>query len=290
MKIKTLITLSALIFTGTLLTYCQTDSEGYKTAKSGMKYKFHEENDTARAAKESDIVHVSMKYYVHDSLLFDSKMVSQPIQFPIVKSIFKGDLYEGLSMMHRGDSASFKMNADSTFIKMFRARELPKFVHKNDIVKFEIKMIDVATEEEFQAKKAAELAGLKAKGDQTLLDYISKEGIIVQPTASGLYFIETVKGKGPNAEAGQTVSVHYIGTFTNGTEFDSSVKRGKPIEFVLGQKKVIAGWDEAIMLMNKGCKAKLVIPAALAYGERGGGSIPPFTPLVFEVELVDILK
>jgi FKBP-type peptidyl-prolyl cis-trans isomerase len=208
----------------------------------------------------------------------------------LIKSTFKGDFYEGLAMMHKGDSASFKCNADSTFIKMFRARALPKFVRKNDIVTFKVRMSDVSSPEEFKAKKDAELSQLREKGDQVLKDYIAKEAITVQPTQSGLYFIETLKGKGDNAKAGEKVSVHYTGTFTDGTKFDSSLDRGKPIEFVLGQGQVIKGWDEAIMLMNKGCKAKLVIPASMAYGERGAGSIPPFTPLVFDVELMDIIK
>jgi FKBP-type peptidyl-prolyl cis-trans isomerase len=273
-----------------MLTYCQTDSEGYKTAESGLKYKIHESSDTARAAKEADIITIAMKYYIHDSLLFDSKNIQQPIQFPIVKPTFKGDFYEGLAMLHSGDSASFKCNADSIFLKMFRARALPKFVKPNDVVRFEVRLVNVVSPEEFEAQKQNELSQLRAKGDQTMKDYLVKEGISVQPTATGLYFIETVKGKGEMAKAGQKVSVHYTGTFTDGTKFDSSFDRNKPIEFMLGQGQVIKGWDEGIMMMNKGAKAKLIIPASLGYGERGAGSIPPFTPLVFEVELVDIIK
>jgi len=192
--------------------------------------------------------------------------------------------------MKRNDSASFKCNADSTFIKMFRARTLPKFVKPNDIVRFDVKMINVSSADEFEAMKKANLAQLQAKGDQTLKDYITKEGITVQPTESGLYYIETTKGQGEKVKAGQKVSVHYTGTFTDGTKFDSSFDRNKPLEFVVGQNQVIKGWDEGLMLMNKGAKAKLIIPAALAYGDRGAGSIPPYTPLVFEVYLVDILK
>jgi FKBP-type peptidyl-prolyl cis-trans isomerase len=289
MRLKSFISVSALVITGTMLTYCQTDSEGFKTNDSGLKYKFHVSSDTAKAAKESDIITISMKYYIHDSLLFNSEKIHQPIQFPIVKPTFKGDFYEGLAMLHRGDSASFKCNADSIFLKMFKARALPKFVKLNDVVRFDVKLLNVASPEEFEAQKKAELAQLNAKGDQTLKDYIAKENITVQPTASGLYYIETVKGKGEIAKAGQKVSVHYTGTFTDGTKFDSSIGK-KPLEFVVGQGQVIKGWDEGIMLMNKGAKAKLVIPANLAYGERGAGSIPPYTPLVFEVELVDILK
>ncbi|WKZ36801.1 MAG: FKBP-type peptidyl-prolyl cis-trans isomerase [Anaerolineales bacterium] len=108
-------------------------------------------------------------------------------------------------------------------------------------------------------------------------------------TASGLEYIEVEAGTGVQAEAGKTVSVHYTGKFQDGKVFDSSIPRGEPITFQLGRGNVINGWDEGIALMKVGGKAQLVIPPALAYGERGaGGVIPPNATLIFDVELVDV--
>ena len=108
-------------------------------------------------------------------------------------------------------------------------------------------------------------------------------------TASGLEYIEVEAGTGAQAAAGKTVSVHYTGKFPDGKVFDSSVSRGEPITFQLGAGRVIKGWDEGIALMKVGGKAQLVIPPALAYGERGaGGVIPPHATLVFDVELVAV--
>jgi len=95
--------------------------------------------------------------------------------------------------------------------------------------------------------------------------------------------------QGELAIAGKTVSVHYTGYLENGTVFDSSISRGEPISFPLGQGRVIKGWDEGIALLKVGEKARLLIPSALAYGNRGaGGLIPPGADLIFDVELVGV--
>ncbi len=108
-------------------------------------------------------------------------------------------------------------------------------------------------------------------------------------TTSGLDYNEVILGTGAQAVAGKTVKVHYTGKFLDDKVFDSSVSRGEPIEFVLGQGRVIKGWDEGIALMKAGGKAVLTIPPQLAYGERGaGGVIPPNATLVFDVELVEV--
>jgi FKBP-type peptidyl-prolyl cis-trans isomerase FkpA len=108
-------------------------------------------------------------------------------------------------------------------------------------------------------------------------------------TASGLGYTELKPGKGPSPTATDKVKVNYRGTLTDGTEFDSSYKRGQPAEFPLN--RVIPCWTEGVQKMKVGGKAKLTCPASIAYGDRGaGGVIPPGATLIFEIELLSIEK
>jgi len=108
-------------------------------------------------------------------------------------------------------------------------------------------------------------------------------------TSSGLGYTIIEQGDGPQPQPGDVVSVHYTGTLTDGTKFDSSYDRDDPYEFTLGQGAVIKGWDEGIALLNEGGRAVLFIPPDLGYGDQGAGDvIPPGATLVFEVELVAV--
>ncbi len=111
----------------------------------------------------------------------------------------------------------------------------------------------------------------------------------IHKLASGLIYEDLIVGNGTMADPGLTVTVHYTGWLSNGTQFQSSVEMGRPYTFQLGSNAVIAGWDQGIKGMRMGGKRKLTIPPDMAYGARGSGeTIPPNATLVFEVELLGV--
>ena len=137
---------------------------------------------------------------------------------------------------------------------------------------------------EQQAQAAAVGQSNLVAGQEFLAENATKEG--VQTTASGLQYKVITMGDGAKPVATDTVKVHYRGTLLDGTEFDSSYARNEPISF--GLNRVIAGWTEGVQLMPIGSKFMFYIAPDLAYGEGGGGPIPPNSTLIFEVELLDI--
>ena len=148
----------------------------------------------------------------------------------------------------------------------------------------EVRETMMAFEKDMQQKQAETAQKNAAEADKFLAANKSKEG--VKTTESGLQYKVLKEGSGAQPKSSDTVTVNYRGTLMDGTEFDSSYKRGQPATFPVGG--VIKGWTEALQLMKVGSKFQLFIPANLAYGEQGRPGIPPNSLLIFEVELMDV--
>ncbi len=268
----------------------------YQLDESGLKYYFHVQTGNEKP-QLGEIVSLEMMYRVKEEILFDSRAAGMPMFLEMMEAEYPGDIYTALSMMAEGDSASFAMDAEEFFLVTAGMMQLPDFLEEGDEIIFEIGMLSIMDEEAFaqeqermmeeQMRESMERA---EQEEGLMLEYLDSEGITVQPTGSGLYYVEQEAGSGPQPQPGDVVAVHYEGRLLDGTVFDSSIERGQPIEFPLGQGRVIPGWDEGVALMRVGGRATLIIPSYLAYGERGAGrDIPPFSSLVFDVELVDII-
>lgn len=288
MKKTILIIAVMLMAAGTIFVSCDSNKGGFDTTDDGLLYKFHKKGNDTVKPKLGDYISIDMIYATEDTVIFDSKTLPQVMKLPMVEPSYKGDIYDGISMMTIGDSVTFICNADSVFLKLFRMPAMPPEFDSVDNIYFHIKLNDIETLEEVKAAQEAELKILKGEETKKRYDFLENKYPDVQPVASGLYYIENKEGKGSTPETGKTVVVNYKGMFLDGTVFDSSFDRDEPIEFVLGQGQVIRGWDEGIGMMRKGGSATFVIPSDLAYGPQGRSGIPPYSTLVFEVELIDI--
>ena len=176
----------------------------------------------------------------------------------VVNAIEQGDILETLKIVRVGDAAN---------------------AFKGDQATFDNMIAEMTAAEDAHAKKEYDTA-------MAVLEEAYPGQM--QTTESGLKFIVVQAGEGPKPQAGTSIRAHYTGKFLSGRVFDSSVQRGEPFEFEVGMGRVIKGWDEALLDMQKGEKRILVIPSNLGYGERGYPPIiPPRATLVFDVELVD---
>jgi hypothetical protein len=249
--------------------------KGYEKTDTGLYYKFKERNPEGKQPQMGNFLFMTVSYYSDNDSV--PKFEAREIRDILRESLFVEDIYAAYAMLKEGEEAEFIIKADSFFYYM-GGGQIPSFITSENVLFFTIKMEGVKTMED-----------LKIEEEESLKNYITENNITVTPTASGLFYIETEKGKGAKVEDGKTVSVHYTGKFLDGELFDSSIQRGRPISFTVGVEPMIPGFIEGILLMNKGGKATFILPSEIAYGMGDQSSlILPYTPLLFEVEIIDV--
>lgn len=259
--------------------------KGFKKDKSGIYYQFHGDiHDTADQPKTGDLVGILLSLRAGDSLLIPM----MPNEM-VMDSLYQGDIFEALRMMHVGDSATFILDGKQFFEKMMNPGQEYEF--GEDPLYLDVKLYGLMKKADFEKAKAefeAQLDERRVKEVEEIDAYL-KEHKGMEQSAAGIYVKTVKKGNGDKVEPLQTVKVHYTGRFTDGIVFDSSVDRGEPFVFTVGAGQVIPGWDATVADMRVGDKVTVLIPSSLAYGE-GTRGIPPYSPLVFDIELLEIVK
>ncbi|WP_077922620.1 FKBP-type peptidyl-prolyl cis-trans isomerase [Spirosoma sp. 209] len=264
---------------------------------NGLKYQIHEQTESTRKGKVGDILTLHLTLMNNkDSVLRDTHKEGAPFQMLLQVPPFKGSYEEGLTMLGKGDSATFYVSADSLFTRAMQP--LPPGVQKGTDIGIAVKVLNVQTEDEYKKTQAADFEKQKGIDTKTIESYVVKNGLAgkAQKTAGGVYYVVTQPGAGPTPSAGDIVSVQYTGKLLDGKVFDSSSKNfnpqadGRPVQFPIGVGQVIPGWEEGVMRMHKGEKATLIIPSTLAYGSRANPKIPANSVLLFDIELVDFQK
>ena len=297
--------IATMIVAGAMMIAACSNGDGFKTTDSGLLYKFEQQNKSAQQVQEGDVLvgEMTIKF---DTIQTFSNVGHADRILQATKS-FDGDLYEGLLMMHVGDKAVFAIAAD-TLAKFLQANQMPPYYEAGKGMKiyYEISLQDIVTKEEIMQEQAnfmAEMQERQQKEPEELAAYIKDNNIKVKPTEDGLYIVVNKKGNGPKVAAGKKVAINYTGCLLDGTMFDSSVesdaKRGniytaghayQPLTYTVGQMSLIRGWDEGVMGQPEGSILRLIMPSSLGYGPSGtrDGSIPPYSPLVFDIEIVSV--
>lgn len=264
---------------------------GFSVTENGIHYKLISLGDGSVKPEVLNFITVNISYRtIKDSLFFQGL---RKFQFSTPR--YKGSIDECFMMLALGDSATFYFPADSFFRRTLEVSR-PRFIASGDLMRVDIKMIDIQTEKQYQLEKEAFLHWINDFGDYEkviIKQYMDGERLSIAPTASGLYYIPVITTAGKSVVVGDTLTVNYEGRFFNSKIFDSTKKRNEPFQFVYGQKwQVIEGLEEAIGMMKEGERALFIIPSKLAFGEDGSstGIIPPFTSVVFEIELIEVKK
>ncbi len=284
---------------------------GFKKGGNGMLYDIIVDKSGPQIMP-GDFVSLNLTFKNDaDSVLGSTYDNGTPYMSLFQKPQQKGDIFSGIEMLSEGDSAIIKINIDSLTKGHPRPANL-KGKYQVYTVKVE-KVIQKGnlSDQVFQGRAQAYYTSVmdvvkkeaqKAEPGK-IQKYIKDNKLNVTKTDSGLYYAVTKPGAGDKPVAGDTVVVNYTLKLASGKAVETSVKSDavkyklpvnpmnpyKPIRFPIGQKGMIKGWDQGMQLLNKGAKATLVIPSSLAYGAQGNQQIQPYTPLIFDVELVDIV-
>lgn len=286
-----------------------TSCKQFKKGEGDMQYIIHEDKD-GPTIKEGDFIALhAIQKTEEDSVLQNSYDYDRPMFVAEQKSVFKGDIYTALGMLSEGDSATFKINIDSLQQKM----NMPKppstkgkymvFTFKIDKVIPKGKLNDAQFQQKIDQYLKAEVQKAKNEEAGKISHYISSKGLKPTVTPSGLNYVIEKQGNGQKPVTGDTVKVNYTASFLTGKVFDTSLpevakKSGsfnpmrpyEPMKVAVGSHSTIPGFDEGLALFPKGTKAKMIIPSKLGWGEQGAQMIPPYMPVVFDVEVIDIIK
>ena len=297
-----------LLLAGLSLVACGDDAKsGMQTTDLGNRYTYTNANDDGQLAEAGDFIYFQAQVKNEaDSIIYDTRDAGgdMPVIQALSDSIINentGPVEDVVRKLRVGERAVIRTN-----ISEYPPQAKPAGMQNDTVLLYDVEVTEIVNQEEFSARQEALRAEQEAKAEvirgreEEVLEFTQqvyddyKAGELddeLQTTPNGVKYIIHEEGTGPEAEPGSGVVVQYVGRLSsNGEIFDQSFERGMGIPFPLGQRRVIAGWDEGIDALQQGDRATLIIPAELGYGEQGtpNGSIPPNSELIFYVELEEV--
>jgi FKBP-type peptidyl-prolyl cis-trans isomerase len=297
---------ATLVVAGAAMMFaCKSENKDqFDSISEGLSYQMEKENPSGQQVQEGDVLVGEMTVKFDDSLIFDTKGKVQRIA--LANPNWEVKVGEGLLKMHVGEIATFAIDAD-LMAKYLNPNQMPTNYKAgtNQKIYYRINLQDIVTREELQQEQSNyenNMREMEQEEPEAIAEYIKANNITVQPNADGLYVVVKKKGNGPKVTMGKQVSVNYTGRLLDGTIFDSSVesdartgnvydarRQYEPFTFQIGAGQVMSGWDNGLLNQTVGTTLQLIIPSKEAYGSRGAGNrIPPYSPLVFDIEIVSV--
>lgn len=245
--------------------------------------------DTVPCAKPGDILVLNMEYRTStDSLLFSSREMPgvfrmklahpEKNEIPTAESV--------LATLRPGDSASFYLSAQSFYVYSQKS-DIPPYFKQGDSLLFTLKLVRIESANVVDSGRKYLQKSLQAQENDLIAEYIEKNMTGIEPLSNGIYIKPIKKGIGTKPQLGQSVALHYTLTRLNGEIIFTTVKKGQPFVFTMGSEMVIPGLESALSQLPRGSHALVLVPSKLAYGAEGYKFIKPFTPLIFEVKLLE---
>ncbi|MBR1769441.1 MAG: FKBP-type peptidyl-prolyl cis-trans isomerase [Bacteroidales bacterium] len=295
MKKNILFSLLLLIVFGA---QAQSLREGFQVSDTKVIYKADKQNPNGRKVKENDMVFARYSISMNDNVVADNtnqKPSDRPAFFVSKdNNMFKGDLMDGLLLMREKEDYTFAFPKDS----MLKIQQVPQDFQ--GYVYYRVIVDSICSYEEFTKAQAEVSERLRKEENEKIEAYLS-ENNWDKSSVEGIYCKPVKQGSGPKAKQGDVVKVNYTGQLLDAKIFDTSVedvakennlydsrRKYEPLEFQIGAGQMIQGFEIAARQMNKGSVMMVLLPSALAYGDRDMGIISPYSPLVFTMEMVDI--
>jgi len=296
MKIRTIITLGAVI--ATLMIASCSKYPGFKKTESGIFYKYYVESKDTLKPAEGSILTMNLKYRLKikdkDSVLFNSADSPRAFEISQAKSEYKGDIYEAFGLLHKGDSATFIINARDFFTKTVKSPQLPEGVDSTTMIYFDVKLLNIETQEGRQKAEMEKAEKFKKEEPAKIQAYLTKNNVTVAPSASGIYVITQNPGSGRSISKTDFVKINLTVSSIDGKKIFSTLDQNRPITFEYGKPFDTKGFDEAVATMKKGSKATVLVPSAMGFGEQGRKDqsgqdmISPYSPVIYDIEVLDL--
>jgi FKBP-type peptidyl-prolyl cis-trans isomerase len=272
-----------------LSTACQQSIED-KSNNSPLEFRLIEQKK-GRQAQVGDFMQLNLRYSTQSGeLVYSSENLGEDFILALSQPQYSGDPNEAFALLHEGDSAVFTTSADSVFGRTFN-QPLPPQFKPGDKIKFQVRLQRLFTPAEFTAENQRRISARREEEEQRIGRYLEDNMITAGPVRPGVYFIEFAKGFGPSVQPGDSISLKYTGRFLDGTVFDGSHANEKTglLRYRAGAGVRLKAWEDAILTMRKGSVVRLILTSDNAYGRAGAGPVPGGTPILFDIELEEII-